>query len=766
MKRLPFGKSKVEQNGRPKSNRVSPWTNSKPRPVSMPVPDTAPSLPPLLFDLEFASASTFSLGDILVDTESKELPSLPFYSSSSGLPIPPAKDSPSTQPDSSLLKPRSRRGSSSTYAGNRLGTINEIHPLRSEPVYSKVEDSSSMAIPTSSKKEDDTKATNAELTIQELKMELAKYNPMSPLLHGAPQQEYGLLLQKSKRLRQQHSEMEEALQELHVKKDLMVMDLDATEVALETKEAKLLKISNNKTKLPRASAAHLFMKRTYQAEVKELRDQKVQLREEIQGLTGQRDEILNEMQILSVRNMELMNDTLASEQPWQPDSKPRSGYASSVKSASDIISSFTEKIRRPRAGSSSESNPLAGGNNSRSSISSRLSTSDDLDEETMAWRNNRRKSTKSTGVGAMIGKLLESTSSSGANLEVSQTQALLRQSQDEGEGRSSGQHYFVLYNFVRPVRCNGCEEMLWGREFKCQYCGYQSHGKCTQFSYAECRRSSSEDPSRNVSHRSSSDHEFPPVPSKHIMFGNDLQDQVEREQRMIPLVVGKCIEAMDMRGLEVEGIYRRSGMAAESRKLVEAFNNDHPPDLTDPGIYQDVCSITSVLKQYLRSLPEPLIPSSLYDNFMSAIDLPSHEAQLYKFRKLVDRMPEAHFQTMKALMEHLNRVTQNSSINLMNAKNLSVVFGPTLMRNPDPSQEMVDVTYQNLAIEFLILHTDELFADRITTTNVQDSQAIDDNDEASDDGTEISSFGEEPVADSPTLERSSPFGRSTVVDAS
>lgn len=63
-------------------------------------------------------------------------------------------------------------------------------------------------------------------------MELAKYNPMSPLLHGAPQQEYGLLLQKSKSLKQQHSEMEEALQELHVKKDLMVMDLEATKVAL------------------------------------------------------------------------------------------------------------------------------------------------------------------------------------------------------------------------------------------------------------------------------------------------------------------------------------------------------------------------------------------------------------------------------------------------------------------------------------------------------------------------------------------------------
>lgn len=63
-------------------------------------------------------------------------------------------------------------------------------------------------------------------------MELAKYNPMSPLLRGAAQREYGLLLQKSESLKQQQSEMEEVLQKLHVKKDLMVMDLEAMEVAL------------------------------------------------------------------------------------------------------------------------------------------------------------------------------------------------------------------------------------------------------------------------------------------------------------------------------------------------------------------------------------------------------------------------------------------------------------------------------------------------------------------------------------------------------
>ncbi|KAF9333243.1 hypothetical protein BG006_003880, partial [Podila minutissima] len=465
MIRLPFGKSK--DDGRPKPNRVSPspplLINSKPRPTTVNILDSAPSLPPLLFGPEGASTSAFDLGDMLINT--KELPKLPSSSSSSSnwLPTPP-KDSSLKQPDS-LLKPRGngRRGSSSSFAGNRLSTINEAHPL-SEPIHGKAELSTPDSIPTSSK--DDTKPEDAA-TIQELKMELAKYNPMSPLLHGAPQQEFGLLLQKSESLKQQQSEMEEMLHKLRVKKDLMLMDLEAMEVALDAKEVELTE-SNYETELPRSSTAHNFLKQTYQAEVKELQDQKALLREEIQGLTGRRDEILNEMQILNVQNMNLstMNDTLASEQPWQPDSKPRPGYASSVKSTSGIIGSFAEKMWRPRQTESpNESNSWPVGNSNRSSTSLRTSTSD-LDEETTARRNSWRKSAKSTGVGAMFGKLLE-TSTAGLNLEAPPNQGLSRQSQDE-EGRSSGQHYFVLYNFVRPVRCCGCDEKIWGREYRCQ----------------------------------------------------------------------------------------------------------------------------------------------------------------------------------------------------------------------------------------------------------------------------------------------------------
>lgn len=58
-------------------------------------------------------------------------------------------------------------------------------------------------------------------------MELARYNPMSPLIHGTPQQEYGLLLEKTEKLTQKHTQLEKAVRDLYIEKDLLGMDLQA-----------------------------------------------------------------------------------------------------------------------------------------------------------------------------------------------------------------------------------------------------------------------------------------------------------------------------------------------------------------------------------------------------------------------------------------------------------------------------------------------------------------------------------------------------------
>jgi hypothetical protein len=55
------------------------------------------------------------------------------------------------------------------------------------------------------------------------------------------------------------------------------------------------------------------------------------------------------------------------------------------------------------------------------------------------------------------------------------------------------------------------------------------------------------------------------------------------------------------------------------------------------------------------------------------------------------------------------RVKQLESKNLMSAKNISVIFGPTLFRGPDPSSEILDMNSRNAAVEYILEHSNLLF---------------------------------------------------------
>lgn len=66
---------------------------------------------------------------------------------------------------------------------------------------------------------------------------------------------------------------------------------------------------------------------------------------------------------------------------------------------------------------------------------------------------------------------------------------------------------------------------------------------------------------------------------------------------------------------------------------------------------------------------------------------------------------------------YICRVAQNEKFNLMNAENLAIVFGPTLMRAPntDAMAALNDIRYQRQVVEVLIKNEDVLFWTHIRT---------------------------------------------------
>jgi hypothetical protein len=86
------------------------------------------------------------------------------------------------------------------------------------------------------------------------------------------------------------------------------------------------------------------------------------------------------------------------------------------------------------------------------------------------------------------------------------------------------------------------------------------------------------------------------------------------------------------------------------------------------------------LKLFFRELPEPLFTSTLYKQFLNAIQLTDVDNQRVMLLNTFELLHTDNRKILFYLFDHLIRVSQYSNTNMMHLDNLAVVFGPTLMR--------------------------------------------------------------------------------------
>lgn len=86
--------------------------------------------------------------------------------------------------------------------------------------------------------------------------------------------------------------------------------------------------------------------------------------------------------------------------------------------------------------------------------------------------------------------------------------------------------------------------------------------------------------------------------------------------------VRKCIEVLENRGLEEEGIYRKSGVGTKITKLLSLGMDKKKTDVVfSEEQYRDLMesnTIASALKTYLRNLNEPLMTYRYHSGFIEA----------------------------------------------------------------------------------------------------------------------------------------------------
>uniref|UniRef100_A0A667XTQ0 Myosin IXB n=1 Tax=Myripristis murdjan TaxID=586833 RepID=A0A667XTQ0_9TELE len=249
-------------------------------------------------------------------------------------------------------------------------------------------------------------------------------------------------------------------------------------------------------------------------------------------------------------------------------------------------------------------------------------------------------------------------------------------------------HVFSNYQVNIMQSCDQCSSYIWGMEkaYMCSYCKMVCHKKCLCKIVTDCSTYCAK----------KSDEE---AAGQH--FGVRVCHLIS-DKNPVPMVLEMMLEHVEMNGLYTEGIYRKSGSANRMKELHQRLETDpHLVCLEDYPIH----TVTGLVKQWLRELPDPLMTFIHYNDFLRAVELPEKQEQLHAIYKVLEELPTANFNTLERLIFHLVRVSKEEAHNRMSPNSLAIVFAPCILRCPDsadPLLSMKDVAKTTTCVEMLI----------------------------------------------------------------
>lgn len=105
-----------------------------------------------------------------------------------------------------------------------------------------------------------------------------------------------------------------------------------------------------------------------------------------------------------------------------------------------------------------------------------------------------------------------------------------------------------------------------------------------------------------------------------------------------------------------------------------AYDREESPNLDDYEPY----TIASLLKQYLRELPENVLTKDLMPRFEEACGKNSEAERLQECQHLLKQLPECNLYLISWLIVHMDHVIEKELETKMNIQNISIVLSPTV----------------------------------------------------------------------------------------
>ncbi|CAG09375.1 unnamed protein product, partial [Tetraodon nigroviridis] len=168
------------------------------------------------------------------------------------------------------------------------------------------------------------------------------------------------------------------------------------------------------------------------------------------------------------------------------------------------------------------------------------------------------------------------------------------------------------------------------------------------------------------------------------IFGQHLEETMLYDahcgsQRLVPALVEKCVCFIREHGLKEEGLFRAPGQTNHVRELQGAFDRGEKLVFDSST---DVHTVASLLKLYIRELPEPIVPFSKYTQFLSCAQILTKDTEMgtLELSKQVKSLPRVNYNLLKYICKFLYEVQSHSDDNKMSVQNLATVFGPNILR--------------------------------------------------------------------------------------
>jgi len=163
----------------------------------------------------------------------------------------------------------------------------------------------------------------------------------------------------------------------------------------------------------------------------------------------------------------------------------------------------------------------------------------------------------------------------------------------------------------------------------------------------------------------------------------------------LPVILVKLTEEIiKCDGCKTEGIFRVTGSTQQVIKLQQQYNDmNFDETSSDPHV------LVGVLKQWLRELKDPLIPTTLYQ-ICSQCETPEDCIEV------INQLPQLNKDCFFHLVQLLRKIAQpeNQEFTKMDVHNLCLVFAPVMFRCPstDMAEMMVNLQKEKLFLSHMV----------------------------------------------------------------